>query len=66
MNIDRETLVEIAVSTAATIVFVVAIVAIGSSSGAANLTSDGAIGIVAAIFGFIVLMTLVGIFLDRQ
>lgn len=66
MDIERETIVEIAVSTTATLLFVVAVVVIGNSYGAADLTSDGAVGLLAAIFGFIVLMTLVGAFLDRK
>lgn len=66
MDIERETIVEIAVSTTATLLFVVAVVIIGNSNGAAELSSDGAVGILASIFGFILLMTVVGAFLDRQ
>lgn len=66
MDIERETIVEIAVSTTATLLFVIAVVFIGNSNGAADLTSDGAVGLIAAIFGFILLMTVVGAFLDRQ
>jgi hypothetical protein len=66
MDIERETIVEIAISTTATLLFVVAVVFIGNSNGAADLSSDGAVGLLAAIFGFILLMTVVGAFLDRR
>jgi len=66
MDIERETLVEIAVATVAVVLFVAALVAVGTTYGAPQLSSNGGIALVAAIFGFVLLMTVVGVFLDRR
>ncbi|MFC7234957.1 DUF7472 family protein [Halosegnis marinus] len=66
MDIERETLVEIAVSTVAVVLFVAALVVVGDSNGASQLTSEGGISIVATILGFVLLMAVVGVFLDRR
>ena len=66
MDIERETLVEIAVSVAAVAVFIVAVLIVGSSNGASGLSSTGAIELLGVVFGFILLMSGVGVFLDRR
>jgi len=66
MDIERETLVEIAVATVAVVLFVGALVAVGTTYGAPQLSSEGGIALVAAIFGFVLLMAVVGVFLDRR
>lgn len=66
MDIERETLVEIAVSTVAVVLFVGALVAVGTTYGSSQLSSEGGIALVAAILGFVVLMSVVGVFLDRR
>ena len=59
MDIERETLVEIAVSVAAVLI-------VGSSNGASGLSSTGAIELLGVVFGFVLLMSGVGVFLDRR
>lgn len=66
MDIERETLVEIAVATVAVVLFVGALVVVGTTYGAPDLSSEGGIALVAVIFGFVLLMTVVGVFLDRR
>ncbi|MFB6119324.1 transporter [Halosegnis sp.] len=65
MDIERETLVEIAVSVAAVGLFIAAVVVVGATDGA-GFTSTGALELVAVVFGFVLLMTGVGVFLDRR
>lgn len=66
MDIERETLVEIAVSVAAVGLFIAAVLIVGGSNGGTGLTSTGGIELIAVVFGFVLLMTGVGIFLDRR
>lgn len=66
MDIERETLVEIAVSVVAVVLFVATLVVVGSTNGASQLTSQGALSLVVTILGFVILMTIVGVFLDRR
>lgn len=63
MEIERETVLEIAVSVGAVLVFVAVMVGIGVTYGGRGMTSEGGIALLAAIAGFILLMTLVGYFL---
>lgn len=64
MDVERETVVEIAASAAAVGLFVVTIVGIGTaySSGPA-LSNQGALALVAAIVGFVLAMGIIGYFL---
>lgn len=66
MQLERETLVEIGVSVVAVVLFVAAVAYIGAAYGGKDLTDQGATLIVAAVVGFVLLMTAVGIVLDRQ
>lgn len=66
MEIERETMLEIAVSVGAVIVFVALIVGIGATYGGQGLSSEGGIALLAAIAGFVLLMTAVGFFLARR
>lgn len=66
MQIEQETLVEIGVSVVAVGLFVGIITYIGATHGGDQLSDPGPVLIVGAIFGFVVLMTIVGIFLDRR
>lgn len=60
---EEDTVVEIAVSGVAVLLFVAAVVAIGTSFGADGLTEAGALALVGVVFGFVVLMTVFGYFL---
>lgn len=66
MQLERETLVEIGISLVAVSLFVATVMYIGTAYGGEELTTAGATLLVGAVFGFVILMTLVGIFLDRQ
>lgn len=67
MDVERETVVEIAASGAAVALFVVVIVAIGTTYSAGDdLTSQGALALVGAITGFVFVMALVGYFLSGR
>lgn len=66
MQVERETLVEIGISLVAVSLFVATVMYIGTAYGGEELTDAGAMLLVGAVFGFVVLMTFVGIFLDRQ
>lgn len=63
---DRETIVEAAVSTVAVLVFVAAVIVVGTTYGNDDLSSAGGLAIVATIVGFILVMLVVGILLDRR
>lgn len=63
---DRETIVEAAVSTVAVLVFVAAVVVVGTTYGNDDLSSSGGLAIVATIVGFVLVMLVVGILLDRR
>lgn len=64
MDVEREMVVEIAASAAAVGLFVAVIVGIGTAyGGGADLTNQGAIALVVAITGFVLVMALVGYFL---
>jgi hypothetical protein len=66
MDIEREMLVEIAVSVGAVATFIIALLIVGSSNGGSGLSSTGAVELIGVVFGFILLMSGVGIFLDRR
>ena len=64
MEIERETMLEIAISVGAVLVFVALIVGIGTTYGAGRvLSGQGGIALLGAMGGFILLMTVVGYFL---
>lgn len=63
---DRETIVEAAISTVAVLIFVAAVVVVGTTYGNDDLTSTGGVAIVVTIVGFVLVMTVVGIVLDRR
>jgi len=67
MEIERETLVEIATSAGAVLLFVVALFVIGvlfTTNG--GFSQSGALALVGAIVGFILLMTGVAYFLSTR
>ena len=66
MEMERETVLEIAVSVGAVGVFVAIIVGIGVTYGGRGLSSQGGVALLAAIAGFVLLMTGVGFFLARR
>jgi hypothetical protein len=68
MDIDRETVEEIAVSALAVGLFVAVIVGIGMvfSPGGSEFSDQGALVLVAAIAGFVVVMTGIGYFLSGR
>ena len=68
MDIDRETVEEIAVSALAVGLFVVVIVGIGTvfSPGGAEFSDQGALVLVGAIAGFVLVMTGIGYFLSGR
>lgn len=61
MDVDRDTVVEIAVSVGAVGLFVAVIVAIGGAYNQGGLSTNGGMALVGAITGFVVLMSLLGI-----
>lgn len=66
MALDRETVTEIAVSVVSVGLFIAAVVVVGSTYNSDGLSGDGAFALIGAIAGFIVLMTVVAVFLSRQ
>lgn len=66
MNLERDTAVEIAVSVAAVVLFMIAMVIVGNQYYTNGFSPSGAIALVGAIGGFVVLMLLVSYYLaDR-
>lgn len=63
---DRETVVEAGISAVAVLLFVAAVTYVGLTYGGDELTSTGAVAVVVTIVGFILLMTVVGVVLDRR
>ena len=66
MELDRETVIEAGISAVAVLLFVAALMVVGGANGQQNLTAAGAKSMLAALFGFILLMTLIGVFLNRR
>lgn len=60
---EEDTVVEIVVSVVAVLVFVAAVVVVGTSFGVDGLSRTGALALVGVVFGFVLLMTAVGYFL---
>ena len=63
MEIERETVLEVAVSIGAVVVFVALIIGIGVTYGGRGLSSQGGVALLVAIAGFVLLMTAIGYFL---
>ncbi|WP_255198305.1 DUF7472 family protein [Halorarius litoreus] len=66
MQLERETLVEIGVSVVAVVLFVLAVAYVGATYGGNDLSNQGATLLVGAVVGFVLLMTAVGIALERR
>lgn len=69
MDVERETVVEVAVSVVSVGLFVVLIVAVGvlfRSSEGSGFTDTGALALVGAIVLFVLVMAGVGFVLDRR
>lgn len=66
MASDRETVLEIAVSTVTVGLFIAVIIGIGSTFNDGGLSQQGALALIGSIAGFVVLMTLVAVFLARR
>ncbi|WP_336001539.1 DUF7472 family protein [Halorientalis halophila] len=65
MNIERETVVEAGVSLAAVLVFIAALVVVGSTFGTnGDLSGTGGLAVIASVGLFIVVMTAVGYWLS--
>lgn len=60
MDIERETVVEIAVSVGAVGLFVAVLVGIGTAYNQGGFSTDGGVALVGAITAFVILMSLVG------
>lgn len=63
MATERETVLEIAVSVVSVGLFIAVIVGIGSAYNSDGLTSEGALALIGAIGGFVLLMSVVAYFL---
>ncbi len=66
MASDRETVLEIAVSTVTVGLFIAVIIGIGATFNDGGLSQQGALALIGSIAGFVVLMTLVAVFLARR
>jgi hypothetical protein len=66
MEIERETLVEIVTSVGAVLLFVVVLFAIGVLFNDNGFSQSGALALVGAIIGFILLMSGVAFFLSSR
>lgn len=66
MHLERETFVEIGVSVFAVLVFVAAVSYVGATYGGDQLSAQGATMLVGTVVGFIALMTVIGVFLERR
>lgn len=66
MELERDTVREIIVSTAAVVLFVAAVVVIGATYTKESLSSQGALALVGTIIAFVLLMGVVGFWLSRQ
>lgn len=66
MDVERETVVEAAISVVAVLVFLGVMVAIGLSYGGQQLNRTGALAVIGAIVAFVLVMSGVGVYLDRD
>jgi len=66
VDIERETLVEAAAAVGPVLAMIVALVFIGTTyGGGANLSPAGGQAVVVALLAFVVLLTMVGVYLSR-
>lgn len=63
---DRDTVVEVIIALFGVAVLAGSIIYIGGTYGNGNITSEGGIMLVGAIAFFIVLMSIIGVFLSRR
>ncbi|MFP4625492.1 MAG: hypothetical protein ACLFNI_02730 [Natronomonas sp.] len=63
---DRDAVVEVIIALFGVAVLAGSIIYIGSTYGNGNITSEGGIMLVGVIAFFIVLMSIIGIFLSRR
>ncbi|MFC6731372.1 MULTISPECIES: hypothetical protein [unclassified Haladaptatus] len=66
MELERDALVEIVVSTVAVVLFVAVVVAVGATYTRDSLSSQGALALVGTIVGFVLLMAGIGFWLSRK
>jgi hypothetical protein len=67
MSLDRETIMQIALSTAAVLLFIAGAVFVGTSYRMnGSLSQEGGVVLVAIIGAFVVLMLGAGLWLERQ
>jgi len=66
MNIEQETLRDIAVSVGAVGLFVALLAFVGTTYGDNGLTETGALGVVGVIVFFVFLMTGIGVWMAYQ
>lgn len=67
MEFDAELLRQIGVSIGAAGIFLAALLAIGAAeNGADGLSADGALAMVGALVGFVLLMAILGTYLSRK
>lgn len=64
--VERETALEIGTAVVGVLAFIVAVVAVGLSSGGASLSGTAGYGLVGAILLFIVLMMVAGFWLSTR
>lgn len=63
---DRDAVVEVIIALFGVAVLAASIVYIGSTYGNGNITPEGGIMLVGAVAFFIVLMSIIGVFLSRR
>ena len=69
MEFDGETVRQILVSGLAVVIFVVALIVVGQTygiNGGSAISATGGLALVGLLGGFIVLMAVVGLWLERQ
>ena len=69
MELDGETVRQILVAGLAVVAFVVALVVVGQTYGTGDgsaISATGGLALVGLLGGFILVMALIGIWLDRQ
>ncbi|WP_254536641.1 DUF7472 family protein [Halomarina litorea] len=66
MASERETVLEIAVSTVTVGLFIAVIIGIGSTFNDGGLSQQGALALIGSIAGFVLLMVVVALVLSRK
>lgn len=66
MEVDAEMRRKIVASTAAVLVFVAALVVVGTTFNADGLSETGGYALIGTLVLFVIIMALVGLFLDRE